>query len=111
MFSLLNLIWLILIGLVALYWWQSGVYKDRARELAQTHCHQHDLQFLDDSMVIVGFWPLRNRGGSPVFRRRYEFEFSSTGDERYRGLLVLAGMRLVSIELEVYKIPPAGQAD
>ena len=34
MFDLVYLPWLLLAGAVALYWWQSGVYKGRARELA-----------------------------------------------------------------------------
>lgn len=105
MFSLANLFWLILAGLFALYWWQSGVYKGRARQLATSHCRELGLQLLDQSMVINGFWPSRNRQGVMVFRRRYQFEFTSTGDQRYQGTLVLMGMQLDSIELETYRLP------
>lgn len=103
MFDLLYLPWLLLILGIALYWWQSGVYKGRARELATAHCAQLGLQLLDESMVITGFWPVRGRGGRIEFRRRYQFEFSSIGDHRYQGRLVLIGMRLESIELEPYR--------
>ena len=89
MFDLLILFWLLLLALAALYWWQSGVYKGRARELAEAHCRQLGLQLLDQSMVIVGFWPLRGRSGRIEFRRTYQFEFSSVGDRRYQGRLVL----------------------
>ena len=68
--------------LIAAYWWQSGVYKGRARELATAHCREQGLQLLDQSMVIVGFWPVRAGDGRLAFRRRYQFEFSSTGDRR-----------------------------
>lgn len=105
MFSLTNLVLLVLAGLLALYWWQSGQYKGRARELATTHCQQLGLQLLDQSMVIVGFWPVRARTGSLVFRRSYQFEFSSTGARRYQGKLILEGMHLKSIELEAYHLP------
>ena len=105
MFDLLNLSWLLLLALIALYWWQSGLYKGRARELADAHCRQLGLQLLDQSMVIVGFWPLRGSSGGIEFRRSYQFEFSSIGDRRYQGKLVLLGMRLQSIELEPYKLP------
>ena len=40
MFSLLNLLWLALAGILALYWWQSGLYKGRARDLATAHCER-----------------------------------------------------------------------
>jgi hypothetical protein len=105
MFSLVNLLWLLLAGLLALYWWQSGQFKGRARDLATAHCQQLGLQLLDQSMVIVGFWPVRSHGGSLVFRRSYQFEFSSIGDRRYQGKLVLEGMDLKSIELEAYRLP------
>ena len=36
MFSLINLMLLILAGVIAVYWWQSGLFKGRARELAGT---------------------------------------------------------------------------
>ncbi len=105
MFSLVNLLWLVLAGVLALYWWQSGLYKGRARDLATAHCQQLGLQLLDQSMVIIGFWPVRGRAGSLVFRRSYQFEFSSTGDRRYQGKLVLEGMALKPIELEAYRLP------
>jgi hypothetical protein len=104
MFSLVNLSCLVLVGLGALYWWQSGLFKGRARLLAMEYCRHLDLQLLDQSMVITGFWPIRNSSGSLVFRRTYQFEFSSTGDRRYRGELILEGMALKSIDLETYKI-------
>ncbi len=104
MFDFGTLILLILAALVGAYWWQSGVYKGRAREFAVAHCREHGLQLLDQSMVIDGFWPVRDQGRLS-FRRRYQFEFSSVGDRRYRGRLELVGMRLVSIELEAYKLP------
>jgi len=85
MFSLVNLLCLVFVGLVTIYWWQSGLFKGRARQLAMEHCRQLDLQLLDQSMVITGFWPTQSSMGNLVFRRTYQFEFSSTGDRRYRG--------------------------
>ncbi|MDH3219743.1 MAG: DUF3301 domain-containing protein [Gammaproteobacteria bacterium] len=104
MFGLDKLLWLVLAAMLALYWWQSGLYKGRARDLATTHCSQLGLQLLDQSMVIVGFWPVR-AAGRLVFRRSYQFEFASTGDQRYQGRLVMEGMNLKSISLEPYKLP------
>ena len=55
-------------------------------------------------MVIVEFWPVRSASGNLVFRRSYQFEFSSVGDRRYQGKLILEGMQLKRIELETYKL-------
>ena len=105
MFSLTNLLLLILIGAVAIYWWQSGLFKGRARALATTHCQQLGLQLLDQSMVITALWPALSPGGKIEFRRTYQFEFSSIGDKRYQGKLIMQGLRMQSIELEPYKLP------
>jgi len=105
MFSLVNLLLLILVGATAVYWWQSGLFKGRARELATAHCRQLDLQLLDQSMVITAIWPALSQSGKIEFRRTYQFEFSSVGDRRYQGQLVMQGMHLKSIKLETYKLP------
>ncbi|MCG6890603.1 MAG: DUF3301 domain-containing protein [Gammaproteobacteria bacterium] len=107
MFSLTNLLWLVLLGTAGLYLWRSGQFKGRARSIAVNHCKQLNLQLLDDSMVITGLWPVRSAAGSLVFRRRYRFEFASVGDRRYQGELTMIGMRLLNIELETYKLPSA----
>jgi hypothetical protein len=105
MFSLANLLWLVLFGTAGLYLWRSGQFKGSARSLALNHCKQLELQLLDDSMVITGLWPVRSVAGSLVFRRTYRFEFASIGDRRYQGEIVMIGMQLVHIELETYKLP------
>ena len=107
MFSLAKLLLLILAGVIAVYWWQSGLFKGRARELAAAHCRQLGLQLLDQSMVITSIRPIRGSDGRIAFRRTYQFEFASTGDRRYQGKLVMQAMRLESIELEAYKLPDA----
>ncbi len=96
---------LLAVGAAGLYFWHSGAFKGRARELATAHCRELGLQLLDQSMVITGFWPLRAADGRMTFRRTYQFEFSSTGDRRYRGVIVLVGRDAESIELEAYRLP------
>ena len=105
---MLTLVILILLGLVLLYWWHSGVYKGRARLLTEQHCREYGLQLLDQSMGIGGLWPGRKADGRWDLYRTYHFEFTSTGDQRYQGIVVLLGMQLISIEFETYKLPPDG---
>ena len=101
-----ELIWLLLIGAGLVYLWRSGQFKGRARDLAQAHCREFDLQLLDQGMVIVGLWPTRDAGGRLVLRRRYRFEFTSTGDQRYQGEITLLGLDLARIDLEPFRLPP-----
>ncbi len=88
-----------------LYLWHSDPFKARARELASRYCADLDLQLLDQSVVIRGIWPVRGADGRWRLRRTFQFEFASTGDRRYQGVIVLLGMRAQSIELETYRLP------
>lgn len=56
-------------------------------------------------MVLRGVWPIRDEQGSLKIRRRYVFEFSSTGEARYQGTITLLGHVLKSLELEAHILP------
>ena len=101
---MINLFWILLAAIILLYWWHSGSFKGRARALAVAHCQQYQLQLLDQSVVICGIWPEIAANGRFTLRRKYQFEFTSTGERRYQGTVVLSGMNLKSIELEAFQI-------
>ena len=67
------------------------------------------MQLLDQSMVIIGYWPAKNSNASLVMRRTYQFEFTSTGEGRYQGVIVLLGLQFNTIELDAYIIPDTDQ--
>ena len=102
---LFNILLMLLVGFVLHYWWQSGEYKSRALAIALQHCQQLNLQLLDQSMVIRGYWPVRTESRLWVIRRTYQFEFTSTGQQRYRGSLVLLDFKLDSMNLDAYQLP------
>lgn len=100
-----NLLVILTLCLLAFYWWHSGDFKTLAMGFSTRHCEHFNLQLLDQSMVIKGLWVERNAGGSLSVRRRYQFEFSSTGERRYLGLLTMLGSKLKSIDTETYQLP------
>ncbi len=105
MLSLSTLAWLTLVAALVALWWQSDRIKLHALQLVQRHCKQLNLQLLDQTMVLRGLWPSRNQQGELRLRRRYEFEFTSTGQTRHKGLLILIGDLVQSLELEPHPMP------
>lgn len=97
--------WLLLPAAALLYLWHSLPFKERARELATQRCNELGLQLLDQSVVIRGIWPERAADSRWRLRRTYQFEFSSLGDRRYSGNIIIVGLDLRSIEFEPYKLP------
>ena len=56
-------------------------------------------------MVLKGLWPVRTSDDYMQLRRRYQFEFTSTGAIRSKGQITLIGTRIKAIELEAHILP------
>ena len=81
----------------------------RVRELAtqasRSHCQQLGLQLLDQSVSLSITRPARNDEGRITIYRRYRFEFTSTGDERYKGHIDMHHQQVSTIHLEAHRLP------
>lgn len=79
-----------------------------AREIAfiaaKAHCQKMNLFLLDEYVALNGQWLKRDEQGKVKAWRSYQFEFSSTGDERYNGKVIMLGKKVLSIQLEPYRI-------
>ncbi|MGK0441602.1 MAG: hypothetical protein ACJA0N_001402 [Pseudohongiellaceae bacterium] len=97
---------LLLMGFFALlmYWWKAQGIKQQAYHAVKKHCKEMELQLLDEGVVLKAFWFKRNGQGQLKMWRSYQFEFSSTGDERYQGRVVMLGLVIESIELQPHRI-------
>ena len=105
MISLSLLFWLTLISALVSFWWRSDSVKSYAISQTLKYCHERNLQLLDQTMVLRGLWPIRTSDGQLQFRRRYHFEFTSTGMIRNKGQVELIGIKVKGIELEAHILP------
>ena len=98
-------IFMILLFTAGFLYWQSA-QKVREIALAATirHCRDMELQMLDGYIAFSAFSLKRDKRGSAHIARIYQFEFSSTGAERYNGKIQMLGRRVESIQLEPYRI-------
>lgn len=92
---------ILLLGITALLWfWQRSL---RAREIAAAAakelCKRQDLQLLDATVALAALRLRRNSRGHVALLRTYQFEYSSDGDRRQRGFVLLLGMRVESAGL------------
>ena len=87
-----------------LLWWNAQGVKQIAIKATKDYCKKIDVQLLDDGLVLGGFWVKRDSGGSVYLWRSYNFEFTSTGDERYSGQVILLGRRVDSINTQPYRL-------
>lgn len=104
MFELSDIALLLLFASAAYWWWRGYAMKEVALRAARMHCRSFDVQLLDESVVLRGLWLKRDAGGNPRVRRSYTFEFTSTGDERYHGCIVMLGAAVETIQLEPHRL-------
>ncbi len=90
--------------LIYLYWSTSMQAREIALNATLRQCKKLDLQLLDQCVALRGFWFKRNHQGKMCAWRSYTFEFSSTGEERYHGLIILLGHQIQSIQMQPYRI-------
>ena len=105
MLSLSFFFWCGLIAALVGFWWQSDKVRSFAYGHALKYCREQGLQLLDQSLVLVGVKPVRGESGGLQLRRRYRFEFATTGETRYRGWIELYGVRLHRLEVEPHVLP------
>ena len=105
MLSLTVVIFLAIAAFVFAFWWQSDKIKRLTVAYVKRYCRHRGLQLLDQTTVLRGIWLGRDEQGFMQVGRRYQFEFSTTGEHRYSGGIALLGTKLISVETEAYAIP------
>ena len=97
----------ILLLSVFFYWLDSIRAKEIATARSREACKKVSLEFLDETVSIKKVRLRRNSRGRLNFYREYQFEFTSTGEHRYKGIVKLLGKHLIDIEMEPYQITDA----
>jgi|SRR5690606_7559058 len=104
MFDLGDAALVLLLAAAAAWWWRGYAVKETALRATRLHCKAMDVQLLDESVAMRGLWLKRDASGALRIRRSFEFEFTSTGDDRYHGCTVMLGLRLESIQLQPHRL-------
>jgi len=92
------------IGLLALFWWHSMWARETARQAARRECQRFGLTLIDDTVERVKIGLGRSQTGGTTFVRVYRFEFSPTGERRYRGHITMRGRVVETVQMEPYSV-------
>ncbi len=101
MTKVITLLGLILAGI---YWAQTQKLKSLAIRAAKQRCKQAGVQLLDHTVVHSKRRFVKDLNAKWRLQREYQFEFTSTGEQRYLGKVVFLGAHPVSTELEAYSL-------
>lgn len=73
--------------------------REQALHACQSACGEMDVQLLDHTVALGRVRLARDARGHLRLRRRYNFEFSTGGSDRWRGYVDLLGLTVIQIEL------------
>jgi hypothetical protein len=93
----------LIVGAFALWFHLSSV-RERALVASKNYCEQMGVQFLDGSVIRTGIRLTRAPSGTVALAQRFQFEFTVTGERRYRGEAIFVGNRQVSMRLEPHAL-------
>ena len=96
---------MLIVGLGFLGWifWRQLALRELALKQAVAVCNKQGLQLLDQSIGLSGVSIQRRPSGSFCLTRQYQFEFTSTGERRYTGRIVMAGQKVLATELDAFR--------
>ncbi|MHB8404242.1 MAG: DUF3301 domain-containing protein [Gammaproteobacteria bacterium] len=98
--SLLALFALMAFAAGAWFWNDSLQARERMTATCTRICGDMHLQFLDETVSLGRLRLTRTAGGWLAWRRTYNFEFSESGADRWKGHALLTGQRVESVQLE-----------
>ncbi len=86
------------------FWWSAMRARELALNAVMRYCRKMQLALLDDCVALTATWLKRDQRGKWQLWRRYSFEFTVTGYERYQGQITLLGQKIERIITEPYRI-------
>lgn len=98
-----TLIFMVLAMAAVAFWYAGRAAAETATRVGQAACSRAGVQWLDQSVHLVSMRLSRGSDGWLGLERHFGFEYSSGGDDRRAGRIVLHGRRLRSV---VGPMPP-----
>ena len=95
-----SLIALLGAGVIIWFWMDSLRARERALEIGAAACRQTNAQMLDQTVSLVGLGIGLSCQRRLLFRRRYRFEFSTNGVNRWHGRVILLGPIVESVQMD-----------
>jgi hypothetical protein len=95
-----TLLFLAALGGTVWFWADSTRARESAVQRCARACEEARVQFLDQTVALGSLGMARNGAGHAVFRRHYGFEFSTDGQDRHRGQVVVIGQQVEFVRLE-----------
>ncbi|GAA0855995.1 DUF3301 domain-containing protein [Aliiglaciecola litoralis] len=100
-FSLSNIVLFAVIAAIIFQFWRIRAISEQAKVHLDRYCHQHGLQLISIARFKTRLIVYQAKLD---WYTQFAFEFSSTGEERYTGVMTMRGLTMADIDLPAYRI-------
>ncbi|PCJ40914.1 MAG: hypothetical protein COA71_09955 [SAR86 cluster bacterium] len=87
--------------LLVMYWWRISEQKTFAIRHAKKYCQERNVQLLDQTLLFKGMRLEKSHNKRRKLCRVYEFDFSSNGEDRFKGQIILSGFNFLRVIIEM----------
>ena len=94
------LLLLISLAIIVIIWHESLRIRELVILRCQALCREAELQLLDQTVAMAYISVGKSPSGLPCLKRRYQFEVSKDGTERYTGYVNLLGREIVMVSFD-----------
>jgi len=102
--TFVELLTVLVLGGIVWFWFDSLKAREAGLEAARRACQREGLQVSRSRrwLATALSWRVMSRGHM-VLRRGFDFEYSLTGNDRYRGAVVIEGREVVLVDLAEHR--------
>ncbi|GAA5132592.1 DUF3301 domain-containing protein [Alloalcanivorax gelatiniphagus] len=101
--ALTDILLLAALVIMAALFWRAQRIRETALRATRRHCEQEQVLLLDQTVGLKRLRPRRDEHGRLRLWRLYEFEFTVTGGERYKGETEVLGERVRRVVLPPHR--------
>jgi len=94
---------LLALSLTAWFWFEAVRAREIGLAAVRRLCREEGVQLLDDTVLCRRSRLARNDNGRLGVRRVFEFEYSGSGFERYRGSVVVLGREVEMLDISAHR--------
>jgi hypothetical protein len=94
---------LLALAVIAGFWFDAIRAREVGIRAARASCAREGVQLLDETVACRSTRLARTDNGRVTLRRVYEFEYSGSGDDRYRGSVMLLGKDVTMLDVSAHR--------
>ncbi len=103
--SLTELVALMLLCLLAWFWFNTLKAREAGVRAARGACEREGVQLLDETVAGRSLRLVRGDDGRLAWQRVYDFDYSGSGYDRFRGSVMLLGHEVTMLDVSEHKGP------